>query len=58
VRSCRRDAMDAAKKFQKDGDITEDDLRVAESDIQKLTDKSVASIDSHVESKEAELMKI
>ncbi len=58
VRSCRRDAMDAAKKFQKEGDITEDDLRVAETDIQKLTDKYVASIDKHVESKEAELMKI
>ncbi len=58
IRSCRRDAMDTAKKLQKEGDITEDDLRVAESDIQKLTDKSVASIDTHVESKEAELMKI
>lgn len=58
VRSCRRDAMDSAKKLQKDGDITEDDFRVAETDIQKLTDKFVASIDKHVESKEAELMKI
>jgi ribosome recycling factor len=58
VRACRREAMDSAKKLQKDGELTEDDLRVAEVDIQKLTDKFVASIDKHVEHKEAELMKI
>lgn len=58
VRACRRDAMDAAKKLQKEGELTEDDLRVAEADIQKLTDKYVASIDKHVETKEAELMKV
>ena len=58
VRACRRDAMDAAKKMQKEGELTEDDLKTAETDIQKMTDKYVASIDKHVESKEAELMKI
>lgn len=58
VRACRRDAMDAAKKLQKDGELTEDNLRQAEQEIQKLTDKFVASIDKHVETKEAELMKI
>lgn len=58
VRACRREAMEAAKKLQKDGDLTEDDLRVAETDIQKMTDKYVASVDKHVETKEAELMKI
>ncbi len=58
VRSCRRDAMDAAKKLQKDGDLTEDAQRVAEADIQKLTDKFVAAIEKLVETKEAELMKI
>jgi ribosome recycling factor len=58
VRACRRDAMEAAKKLQKDGEITEDNLRDAEAEIQKLTDKYVASIDKHVEAKEAELMKI
>ncbi len=50
--------MEAAKKLQKDGKLTEDDLRVAETDIQKMTDKYVASVDKHVETKEAELMKI
>lgn len=58
VRSCRRDAMDTVKKLQKAGDISEDDLRVAEIDIQKLTDKYVASVETHVEAKEAEIMKV
>jgi ribosome recycling factor len=58
VRSCRRDAMDAAKKLQKEGDLTEDELRSAEAEIQKLTDKYVDSVEKHVASKEAELMKI
>jgi ribosome recycling factor len=58
VRSSRREAMEAAKKLQKEGDITEDDLRVSETDIQKLTDRLVESIDKHVATKEAELMKI
>lgn len=58
VRGCRRDAMDAVKKMQKEGELTEDDLRSSEEDIQKLTDKFVASIDEHVVSKETEIMKI
>lgn len=58
VRACRREAMDAAKKLQKEGEITEDDLHDAEAEIQKLTDKYVASIDSHTATKEAELLKI
>jgi len=58
IRSCRREAIEAARKLQKDGDITEDDLRTTETEIQKVTDKFVAEIDKHVEAKEAELMKI
>lgn len=58
VRACRRDAIEAAKKLQKEGTLTEDGLRDAEGEAQKLTDKYVASIDKHVETKEAELMKI
>jgi len=58
IRSCRREAMEVAKKLQKDGEITEDNLRDAETDIQKLTDKYVSSIDTHVGTKEAELLKI
>lgn len=58
VRSCRRDAMDGAKKLQKEGKITEDELERAEKEIQKLTDKQVGSIDRHVGVKEAELMTV
>lgn len=58
VRACRREAMEAAKKLQKEGSLTEDGLRTAEAEIQKLTDKFVADIDKHVATKEAELMKI
>ena len=58
IRACRREAMEAAKKLQKDGELTEDQLRTAESDIQKLTDKYVSAVDKQIESKEAELMKI
>jgi ribosome recycling factor len=58
VRACRRDAIDAAKKMQKEGEITEDDLRGAETDIQKLTDKHVASAEQHFSAKEADIMKV
>jgi ribosome recycling factor len=50
--------MDGAKKLQKEGDITEDDLERSEKEIQKLTDKQVESIDKHVSHKEAELMTV
>ena len=58
IRSCRRTAIDTAKKLQKDGKLTEDELRDTESEVQKLTDKVVAEIDKHTAAKEAELMKI
>lgn len=58
VRANRRSAMDEAKKLQKDGELTEDGLRDLESEVQKLTDRFVKSIDEHLERKEAEIMKI
>lgn len=58
IRAARRHAMDSAKKMQKDGGLTEDDLKNAETQIQKLTDKYVADVDSQVASKEADIMKI
>lgn len=58
IRAARRHAMDMAKKMQKDGDLTEDDLKSGETQIQKLTDKYVADVDSQVVSKEADIMKI
>ncbi len=58
VRTNRRTAMDEAKKLQKSGEITEDGLRDLETDVQKLTDRFVKSIDDHLERKEAEVMKV
>jgi len=58
IRSLRRDGIDEAKKAQKDGDMTEDDLRNAEAEIQKLTDKKVEEVDSILANKEKEIMNI
>ena len=58
IRAARRHAMDTAKKSQKDGGLTEDDLKSAETQIQKLTDKYVADVDSQVGSKEADIMRV
>ena len=58
VRANRRTAMDDAKKLQKTSELTEDGLRDVESEVQKLTDKFVKSIDDHFERKEAEVMKV
>jgi ribosome recycling factor len=58
VRANRRTAVDEARKMEKAGELTEDGLRDLESDVQKLTDKSVKQIDEHLERKETEVMKI
>lgn len=58
VRSCRRDAIEAARKLQKEGELTEDALHDAEGDIQKLTDSYIEKIEKQVGAKEEELMKI
>jgi ribosome recycling factor len=58
IRTVRRDGMEAMKKGQKEGAITEDDLETYEKEIQKLTDKSVKQIDDAVEAKEADIMKV
>ncbi len=58
IRNIRRDAMDAFKKQQKKSEITEDDLKNAEKDIQKLTDEYIADVDKLVAKKEKELSEI
>ena len=58
VRANRRTALDDAKKAKTSGDLTEDGLRDVETDVQKLTDRFVKSVDEHFERKEAEVMKI
>ena len=58
IRNIRRDAMEAFKKKQKASEITEDDLKVAEKDLQKLTDDMCKEVDALLEKKEKELMAV
>lgn len=58
VRNSRRDGIDMAKKAQKDGEMTEDELKQAENKVQDLTDKAVVEIDKILESKETEILSI
>ena len=58
IRSIRRDAIDEAKTMQKNSEMSEDELKVAEDKIQKLTDKYVEEIDKILDKKEKEVMSI
>jgi ribosome recycling factor len=58
IRNVRRDAMDSYKKQQKNGDLTEDDLRDLEKNVQTLTDSSIKAIDTIVADKEKELLTV
>ena len=58
LRGVRRHALDEAKRLQKDGDITEDDLKGAEKEVQKITDQYNGEIDTLLATKEAELLKV
>jgi ribosome recycling factor len=56
VRNLRRDAIDKAKKLEKDKGISEDDLKKAEAEIQKITDEYVSKVDGALQKKEQELL--
>lgn len=58
VRNIRRDANEHLKKMLKDKDISEDDERRAQDDVQKMTDKFVAEVDKLVTQKEADIMTV
>ncbi len=58
IRNIRRDAIESARRQQKDSEITEDELKVAEDEIQKITDKSVEEIDGILANKEKEVTSI
>ena len=58
IRNIRRDGMEIAKKLQKDGEMTEDELKQSENKIQGLTDKSIDEIDKILENKEKEILSI
>ena len=58
IRNIRRDAIEKLKKQQKASEITEDDYKIAEKDVQKLTDDFIKEIDKISEKKEKELTEI
>jgi len=58
VRNLRRDVNDTIKKDEKDGNLTEDDVKSALDEIQKLTDKCIKDIDGIVADKSKELMEM
>ena len=58
VRAIRRDGIDEAKAKQKNSEITEDELKTAETEIQKITDKNIEEIDKILANKETEIMSI
>ncbi len=58
LRHARREAIDALKKLQKDSEITEDELKRFEKEIQQITDQTTQEIDQHLQHKENELLAV
>ena len=58
VRNVRRDAMEQIKKLKKDSEITEDDQRKAEDELQKVTDAGIKDVDKVASDKEKEIMEV
>lgn len=58
VRNIRRDANDQLKKLEKDSELTEDELRASQDDVQKETDNHIAKIDQLAKEKEKEIMEV
>ncbi len=58
VRNIRREAIDSFKKYKKEEDVSEDEIKSLENDAQKLTDKYIAEIEKAVDSKVDEIMTV
>ena len=58
LRNLRRDAIDKIKKQEKDGDLSEDQSRDQQDEIQKLTDQFIAELEKHLATKEADILKV
>ncbi|WP_300529702.1 ribosome recycling factor [Maricaulis sp.] len=58
VRNVRRDGMDALKKMEKDGDLSEDEHKMFAEDVQKLTDNAIKGIDDSLKTKQEEIMQV
>ncbi|BDW99664.1 ribosome recycling factor [Maricaulis maris] len=58
VRNVRRDGMDALKKMEKDGDLSEDEQKMFSEDVQKLTNEAIKRIDETLKTKQEEIMQV
>ena len=58
IRNIRRDANDKVKKMEKNGEMTEDDVKKADKDVQKMTDKFIEDIDKAVDNKTKDVMTV
>ena len=58
IRNVRRDGMDLLKRLEKDGDISQDEHRRFEKDIQKMTDDTIAEVDQALATKDKEIMQV
>ena len=58
LRNLRRDINDKVKKMEKDGEITEDDLKKGLDQVQKMTDDGVKKIDEMIANKEKEVLEV
>ncbi|MGD9638921.1 MAG: ribosome recycling factor [Alphaproteobacteria bacterium] len=58
IRNVRREGMEAVKKMQKDGAISEDEQRKFENEVQKMTDDSIKEMDDALASKEKDIMQV
>ena len=58
IRAIRREGIDTAKATQKNNEMTEDELKQAENEIQKMTDKSIEDVDKILKNKESEILSI
>ena len=58
IRNDRRDSNDKIKKLEKEKEITQDESKAAQDNVQKITDKYIAKVDSILKDKEAEILKV
>ncbi|MEO9685009.1 MAG: ribosome recycling factor [Tateyamaria sp.] len=58
VRNVRRDGMDQIKKAKNNGDMSEDDQKIWEDEVQDMTNASIKAVDAALESKQAEIMQV
>ena len=58
IRNLRRDANESVKKLVKDKEISEDDQKRSEAEVQKITDKEIATVDHLIQEKERDIMAV